>query len=359
MRIVVKYILIFLLGIYSHFCVANMASPIWHGTLLSAPLTSNNIDIVKETIHLTLDTDLRSGNYVITYYINTDSTGLQVPLLFHALDYERRMKIWVDDEQVEVLESYQMDELHDGFLEKFRHQFDSLDAQSIKICWYENECYAYNSSDLKYFEANLSKGAHTIRVEYQAEPASDKTGWVEERSFRYSLSPAKYWRSFGALEITIDNSQSKKIVTSNLGKPYLGSLDSIAVWKFNSIPQDFIYFVYKPEINNFAKILTIISPLGFTGLLLVFLFYMHYSYIKKYRLRNPNKKVGTVLIVGSLASTFFVLIAPTIFYVIIDFCIGPDASNFHGYVFLTILFFPILLPIYWAVMWLCYKIYIQ
>ena len=81
---IVKYIVIFLLGMHNHFCVANMASPTRPGTRLSAALTSNKIDIVKETIHLTLDEDLRTGDYVITYFIKTDTSGIQVPLLFHC-----------------------------------------------------------------------------------------------------------------------------------------------------------------------------------------------------------------------------------------------------------------------------------
>lgn len=80
-----------------------MASPIWYETLLSAALTSSNVDIVKETIHLKQDNKLRTGNYVITYFIKTNTAGVKVSLLFHAVDYKKKMKIWVDDKEMGIV----------------------------------------------------------------------------------------------------------------------------------------------------------------------------------------------------------------------------------------------------------------
>ena len=342
-----------------------MASPIWNGTPVSTALTSSNIDIVKEAIHLTLDKELNTGYYVVEYVIKTDTNGKQIPLLFYARDYNSKIKIRVDGKETALLRvPYEIKHPKHTEFEKFEQQFDTSYAYpeigQVSICWYESNCYNYSINDLKYFEADLSKGLHTIRVEYEAEAATNKTDWVKEISFRYSLSPAKYWRSFGTLEITLDNRKSKIPLQSNLPAPNSGSTDSIAVWKFNHIPKNFFYFSYKPPLNFFAKVLIAIGgPFALTGLFAAVLFYLHFIFIKRFRLKNPGKKVGAVLLIGTLINTFLILASPTFFCLAVDAVIGPYASNFHGYVFLTIIFYPVAAPAYWIVMWFSYKIFIE
>jgi hypothetical protein len=42
-------------------------------------------------------------------------------------------------------------------------------------------------------------------------------------------------------------------------------------------------------------------------------------------------------------------------YELIDYSIGEEAGNYHGYTFLVIILYPLLLPIYWVIMWLADK----
>jgi len=49
-----KCILIFILGISTLYCFGNMASPTWPASTLSAAPISSDIEVLKETIHLTI-----------------------------------------------------------------------------------------------------------------------------------------------------------------------------------------------------------------------------------------------------------------------------------------------------------------
>jgi hypothetical protein len=210
--------------------------------------------------------------------------------------------------------------------------------------------------NLKYFEADLTKGEHRIRIEYVANVWTDMSGWVKEYSFRYSLSPAKSWRSFGSLEITLDASDFNSALTSNLGKPKNGQLDSISVWNFSELPSDYFEIIYKPEISAFAKIMIAISPLRLTLIFSLLIALLHFISIKKYRKGEPTKKYSWVVIAGSIILPFFMLISYMVSFSIIKWFIGVHAGNYHDYTsFLVMILYPLLMPIYWVIMWLADK----
>jgi hypothetical protein len=68
----------------SQLCLANMASPIWEGTLGSSAFSSRDIDILKEKIDLKVDSDFRTAFFRIEYVIRTDRSGTQIPLPLQA-----------------------------------------------------------------------------------------------------------------------------------------------------------------------------------------------------------------------------------------------------------------------------------
>ena len=349
-------IILFLIG---QLCFANMASPIRAGTFSSSAFSSRDIDILKEKIYLKVDKDFRTAFYQIEYFIRTDSNGRQIPLLFHAKDYKGDFKIWVDNQEVKLLDipnEYKTtaNTPFERFSNSFAQPSRSGEPETVVIYWEKNSGFVYELNDLKYFETDLTKGEHRIRIEYVANVWTDILGWVKEYSFRYSLSPAKNWKSFGSLEITLDASDFNSALTTNLGKPKNGQLDSISVWNFSKLPSDY-FDIYKPEISAFAKIMIAIGPLGLTLIFALLISLLHFISIKKYRKSEPTKKHSWVVIVGSVTIPLIILISYMISYELIDYSIGEEAGNYHGYTFLAIILYPLLLPIYWVIMWLADK----
>lgn len=337
-----------------------MASPILEGSFSSSAISSRNIDILKEKINLKIDKDFRTAFYQIEYFIRTDTAGRQIPLLFHAQDYKGDFKIWVDNQEVKLLDIHSeykttANSPFEKFSNNFRKPSREGEPETVVIYWQQNSGFVYNLSDLKYFETDLIKGEHLIRVEYTANVWTDISDWVKEYSFRYSLSPAKNWKSFGSLEITLDASDFKSSLTTNLGQQTNGRLDSISVWNFSKLPADYFEIIYKPEISAFAKALIAISPFGLTLFFTLLIAFLHYISIKRYRKSEPTKKYSWVVIVGSMTLPFFILISYMVSFGIIDSAIGYEAGNYHGYTFLVIILYPLLLSVYWTIMWLVDK----
>lgn len=337
-------------------CFANMASPIQEGTYSGTAFSSRDVDIVKETIFIKIDKEFKTAYFFVEYFINTETDGKQIPLLFHARDYKGDFKIRVDNQEVNLLDipGEYTNTAHSPF-EKFSDYFSKPfregESETVEIQWEKNTSNVYKLNDLKYFETDLIKGEHRIRIEYTANVWSDISKWVKEYSFRYSLSPAKNWKSFGELQITIDATSFQNTITTNLGPQTKGRLDSLAVWNFSNLPSDYIEIIYIPEISGLAKTLISINPTGLTIIFSILIILLHLTGIIKHRKNHPTKKYSWVVIAGSIIVPFLMLISHTISYSIIDNVIGKEAGNYHGYHFLIIVFYPILFPVYLAIMW--------
>ena len=345
--------------LFGRLCSANMASPIWEGTYSSSAFSSRDIDIFKEKIYLKIDKDFSTAFYHIEYFIRTDTSGRQIPLLFHAKDYKGDFRIWVDKKPeicLDIPSEYK--KAANSPFEKFSNSFtlpsQNGEGEAITIYWQENSGFVFDLSELKYIETDLAKGEHLITVEYAASVWTDNSDWVKEYSFRYSLSPAKYWKSFGTLEITLDASDFKSELSTNLGQ-HTGRLDSISVWNFSKLPAGYFEIIYQPEISGFAKAMIAISPLGLSLIFALLVSWLHFIGIKKYRLNAPTRKYSWVVIAGSIILPFLILVSYMGSYIIIDRIIGDEAGNYHGYTFLVIIFYPLLLPVYWIIMWLADK----
>lgn len=328
-----------------HICMANMASPIRRGTTSGSAMTSRDIDILKEKIFIQIDKQNHTALYKIDYNIKCDSSGLQVPLLFYALDYKDDFKIWIDNKEVLVEEIPEdLTDINDAPLQNFHESLFSSD-------WDKNLEWKMDINDLKYFEIDLEKGIHQIHIEYRSNAWVDLWDWVKKYSFKYSLFPAKSWRSFKSIEIALKASGNNYEINTNLGNPTEGNLDSIAIWKFDKLPADEIEFSYKPQVSLLARILLVVKPLKMMVLFAIIVTIVHLIFIKRYRIRNPEKKYSWIVIVGSILIPFITLIWYMYSYEIIDSLIGPEASRYHGYTFLVIVFYPVILPIYWLIMW--------
>lgn len=353
----VKTGLKFFLLLFGQFAQANMSSPIWEGTMTSSAFTSKDIDILSEFIHIKIDKDYKTAKFIVEYTIQSDFTGRQIPLLFFAQDYKDSFFVWVDNQKVaiqDIPEKYtRIDNspfsMFSGSFEKNNH---SNEADEVSIYWQKNSGFVYKFNDLKYFEADLLKGVHKVRVEYVANVWTDISGWIKEYSFRYSLTPAKFWKSFGTLNINVEQDGTVRQLSTNIGQPVEKTYQTKNSWTFTKLPDEYLEFSYSPKANNLAKTLITIQPFGLSIIAGVILFTLHLFCSFWYRRQFVNKKYSPVVILGSLIIPFLILLSYMYSYDIIDNVIGEEAGRHHGYVFLVIIFYPILLPIYWTIVWL-------
>ncbi|MGZ5243531.1 MAG: hypothetical protein ACXWDO_07835 [Bacteroidia bacterium] len=335
----------------------NMASPVTEGTLSSSAFSSRDIDILKEKIHITVDKNFKTANYVVEYHIKTEVSGKQIPLLFYAKDYIGDFKVWINNHEVKlspIPHSYKR--LADNPFKKFSQSssppFQEGEPEEVTIYWEHGHGIVYKVTELKYFDVDIEKGEHIIRVEYKANVWEEYFDWVTKYNFRYSLSPAKHWKSFGSLEVILDASNFDSPISSNLGKPEQGSRVWISRWHFSNLPAEFLEIYYTPQISNFANFLIAIHPVG---LALIFGFLcalLHYFSIKTIRKRNYTRKYSWVLIIGSVLIPFLTIIFYVFSFDFIDFVIGNYATGRHGYTFLSIIFYPFLFIIYYLIMWI-------
>ncbi len=346
-----KLVLIFIL--LANICLANMASPLRPGTIHANALTSKEVSILHEQIEVRLLNGFKTAGFNIQYQIKTDVEGGQIPLLFLAKDYKADFKVWVDDQQVEIqdIPNYII-KTKDSKFANFENSFEynESDNKFVKINWAENNYNLYKLDDLKYFETYLKKGEHKIRVSYIANVWVYNSEWLKEYSFRYALSPASYWKSFGGLSVTIINESGLDTVTTNLGIPKEGKFGSISNWKFNHLPVDIFEINYHPVIGKLATLLIAIDPFMLMIIFGFFLLAFHLWLIIRYRKNNLQNRFSWVVVLGSVISPFLILFSYIASYLLIEKLLGEQVSSRMGYYFLILGFYPIVALIYFLLM---------
>lgn len=347
-----KYFVLIVLAFVAHFCKANMASPLEEGTMVSSAFSSKDINILSETIHIKIDNDFKTARFIVKYQIQSDMDGLQIPLMFYAQDYKDSFFICVDNKNISVQNVPQSYNEHTRFKD-FSDSFEKDDAgYEVTIYWQANAGYVYKLSDLKYFETDIGKGIHTVRVEYIANVWTDYSDWIKAYSFRYSLSPAKFWKSFGTLSVTLEQEGIERQLSTNLGEPLEKAFQSTNSWTFTNLPGEYLEFSYNPKPGKFAAVLISVQPLGLAIATGIVLFALHLFLVIRYRRKFATKKYSPVVIAGSFLVPFLLLVSYTCSYPLIDFLIGEEAGKNHGYVFLIFAMYPLLALAYGMIMWL-------
>lgn len=356
-----KKIVLIICLIFNHIAHANMASPIIPGTIVATPFTSQYVDILGENIFIKPDRSFAYANYEIEYRISSSARGVQIPLLFYAIGYQDKFEIYFDGKEIQ-LKDLPNDLVNiDGKLySDFEYIFKDAvyhEQEEIFIEEMPGSKTQVNISDLKYFETDIPEGEHIIKVKYRANSWINSSNWVNEYSFNYALSPAKFWKSFGGLHVTLDATAFDGKIVTNLPDPTQGTLDSVAVWDFNELPVETIELQHIPEIKPIAKALINFTPEGMAVSAGIILLLFHAIITIRYRNSNMNKRFSPVMIIGSLLVPLLILITYMTSYDIIDYFIGPGASGRHGYIFLAIFLYPAILPFYFTTMWLADRIY--
>lgn len=340
------------------FCNANMSSPFREGTKSGTAFSSRDINILSEDIQIIIDKKFETAKFTIEYTIESEVAGKQIPLLFFAQDYKDSFIVSVNDKLVEIINV--PDEYIDGdnspfskysnvFINGYSKQYKK---DQVVIYWERFSGVVCNLSDLKYFESDIAKGVHKIRVQYTAKVWTDLSEWVKQYTFTYSLTPAKYWKSFGTLHINVQQQGEVKQLFTNLGQPIEKTYFANNTWTFNKLPDNYLAMSYSPNISSLARALITITPLGLSMFVAIVLLAIHVFFVISYRKRNIGKQYSSVVIVGSLLLPFLILLSYMFSYDLIDYTIGEEAGRHHGYVFIAILLYPILLSAYWRIVWL-------
>jgi hypothetical protein len=350
-----KFKLIVAFSLLGNLCIANMASPIREGSKNASAFSSSDVSILHENIVIHIRNDFKTAKFTIEYIVKSDVLGGQIPLLFLAKDYKEEFRVWLDEQKINIRDiPSDIIRLKGSPFEKFSNSFnDVIDSnQYLRISWMHNDNILYNLDDLKYFEANLTKGVHKIKVEYTASVWEYHTEWLKEYSFRYSLLPAKYWKSVGGLSITIFQDGNLRNITTNLGNPSEGKIETISTWKFASFPCDLFVIEYKPELSKMAQILIDIDPFGIMIICGILLFVFHFTLVFWFRKKHLLKRFSWILLVGSFIVPGLILLIFFSTYNLIDCLLGDDASKRHGYYFLILFWYPIMAACYFVIMWL-------
>jgi len=340
----------------SFFLLGNMASPVTEGTLGTRPFINKHVAVVHENLFIKLDKNFNYADFQIEYIIEANEDGLNIPLLFYASEYKNGFKVEIDGNPIAVKkipDSWGISKA-DKFND-FDYVFNSEKNHLNEFEWEdleENMSFGISSKDFLYFETDISKGKHIIKVNYTAVRWMYKDDWLKSYSFRYALAPAKYWKSFGTLDITIDSSNFNEIITTNLGSPTKTEAH-VLTWTFNKLPTDVLRINFKPTVSSFTQTLINLEPFGLALIIGIILTLIHLFLVYYFRKQNPLKKYSSIVILGSLVVPILFILSWIFLFGIIDDNIGEHASKRHGYaqVGIVVLTF-FIIPVYFLVMWI-------
>jgi hypothetical protein len=331
-----------------------MANPVIEGTLGARPFVSQYVSVVHEDLFIQIDENFELALFNVKYHIKSSKGGEQIPFLFYASEYLDSFTVKIDGKEVivkDVLYDFKVPE--NTKFKDFSYFFESPshnDYSSVLIKDSPNSGFHVSLQNMIYFETDISEGEHVIEVNYKATKWTDTWDWVNEYSFRYALSPAKYWKSFGTLNIKIDATKFKPALSSNLG-----NVDSVAMWNFDELPAEIVQINYVPKIDQTAQNLINIGPSGLAYITGVLLAILHLGLLIWHRKKHLSKRYSIVVIIGSILIPLIFVISWMNYSDLIDSFIGEHASRRHGYTFFTIVLYPIITPIYWALYWVIDK----
>ncbi len=334
-----------------------MAEPFVEGTFFGRPFLNQYVEILHEDLNIKIDSLFNTARIKITYYIKADKDGIKIPFLFYASELKDDFEIFIDSQPLKLLDiPYSYINPDSTKFDDFSYFFKDMSFDNkrkwVLIEESPNSGFNITLDDFLYFETDIPKGEHQITASYIANKWIDSWDWVNEYSFRYALSPAKYWKAFGTLDISIDATDYKNELTTNIGEPTEGNLDKIAIWKFDTLPTEILKVIYKPQIDKRAKTLIKIRPDRIAYIVGILLLIMHLILMYQFRRFRLTKRFSWIVIVGSIVFPLLFFLTWTESYTLIDNLIGEHANRQHGYVGLVILLYPIVLPVYWVIMWL-------
>lgn len=349
-----KVILAIIFNLYCFISFSNSASPYIDGTKTTTINTTKELTILNEKLFIQPNRDFTQSKFHIEYSIKAEKDLKNIPIVFIALNYLSEFDVKLDGKKIQFIH-FDSDSIND--IEYFSKKFSGLSSFDTKcrcsmINFNEAEGRFYFVKDLKYYTIDLSKGTHKITVEYLAKKTIDLREKIKLHFFNYSLYPARFWKSFGCLEVVLDLSKCNKELKCNLGKIRLNK-NRKASWKFDKLPKENIILSYQSKPSYWASFFLKldVTPIGLIFSIILML--LHLYIIRWFAKRNKS-------ILTFLSTYLGVLFVPFLFiwcfiYAedLIDFTIGSEASrrgSAHYLIFiLPLIYFAyfILLTIYY------------
>ncbi len=333
---------------------SNMANPIQSGTLCGDPFVNKYVDVLHENIFIDIDENFKTANFKIEYHIDASQDGIQIPFLFYAQDYLGDFVVKIDGKQInlkEIGEEYKkfdkrkLKDFSSLFVSEKNNKPDLLD----EIDTHDELGFYINSNDLIFFDTDISKGKHLIEVTYKAKRWTDRSGLMNRYYFRYALSPAKFWKSFGTLHLEINTSDLDGELSLNIEN--INELEKKTKLDFNEIPVDILEIKFNPKKSEKTVFL---QKIGIDTITLIFFFFMlivHLIATIYYRKKNLQKRFSLVVILGSLLIPFIVLLFWLQLRNMLFNSMGEHAGM-RGYDFMIFSLYPIILPFYWLIFWI-------
>jgi len=328
---------------------ANMASPVRQGTLGVNPFLNKHVKVLHENILITLNDKFDYANFDIEYQIESDKDGINIPFLFYAIQYQNDFELTIDGKKIDLKvfkDFWDAKNIKNNNLTNFEYIYtlDRAEVSNINIDFKSGSSDHLTIKDFIYFETNLSKGKHIIKVSYKASQWQYDHSRLKEMCYKYALSPAKYWKSFGTLDIKIDASDFTTKFSTNLGKPLNGNLESIANYQFKEMPVDVISISLEPKLSKFTKFLIGIEAFGLALFFTFFLALIHWRLMYRYRKNNPKNKFSFITLLGGILIPIIFVFALIFSSLIIDSFIGIYASGRASYGLMFSFYF---LPKFW------------
>ncbi len=351
------------------FCYANMASGILEGTSAGSAYASRDIDILSETIDITIEPDFSQAEYQVTYQIYSPKSGTQIPLIFEVLDKNTAFSIQIDGQSVPV----QTLDSDDTRIDPETFYYPAEFIETINNAYNDSVNNALNNKpefsfrgDAKYFEVDLPQGEHTITAHYHAYPTENLNDWTIRYYYQYSLKPAQAWKSFDDLTVNLkfkgegtalnaDNVQVKSnLINTDVESPttFTPPIKPHYQWHFNHIPTDAIEISYQVMPSPMVQWLIDLDEHPWRNFVLSIIFFGSIHYYLMYLSRKHNCKKGlcranVVIWLGIIFVPLFVLSVFIWKVELIDWLLQEHASRFHGYILLIIVFgYPLLMPCY-------------
>jgi len=329
-----------------------MGNPEIPGQNLNSPFVHENIDILKEDILIKLDSSFVYADYHVKYSILSSKQGIKIPFIFYAPTYENGFTLFINNNAVElktIPEDFNLDtELAQSDLNRFfTGVFPEIESAELVKIPLDSSGYIFEPiQEFIYFEMDIPEGESTIELSYKARAWSNNSGYLEDRNFRYALFPAKQWRSFNTLNVTLDASAFDGEIVTNMGSPKEGDLTTIAGWSFDTLPLHEIQIHYKPEISMLGKFFMKVDPFLISIFLLLAYSVLLVFLVKKYRKHYTRPKLSWVGIVGVLLLPFIFVGSILGLNYLFKLSLEGHASHHLGYGYImaiVILFIPLLI----------------
>lgn len=290
---------IFIFIICSINLLANVAAPSQGGNTLSEPKGIKNIDIIKEDLKIdisqlgdeTVSVRDRFINVEAIYQIDNPTDIEKLELVFVIVSDAKNFQFYLNDKEIPT-EPIDNKEFAD------RHSWKKPDKTP-----YEDKELMYNpyNGNLKSakFTINLPKGKHTLKAIYKAEPTVYKNvGVMKGWQFAYSLAPAKDWKSFGGLNLSVTVPKDWKFF-SNI---QLQQNAEVYSGTFKEIPADFLAITTQSPIPKNYNTWTDITFFTFLGCIFIFpILIIIVALTKGYQWKNSWVYSGVAGIVWALS----------------------------------------------------------